>query len=110
MNLRQLLLILRLRWWLVLLVFALVVGASVVATYYMPKRFTADTSLIIDVRSDPLLATFAPAFASPAHMATQIEVIKSDRVAQRVVKMLGLAQSPEAVAQWLAIAGVARAA
>lgn len=100
MNLRQLLLILRLRWWLVLLVFSLVLGIAAAATWLLPKKYTSETTIIVDVRTDPLLATFAPQFASPAHMATQIEIIKSDRVAQRVVKMLGLSQSPEAVEQW----------
>jgi chain length determinant protein EpsF len=33
-------------------------------------------------------------------MATQVEILKSDRVASRVVKMLGVERSPAAVQQW----------
>jgi chain length determinant protein EpsF len=33
-------------------------------------------------------------------MATQIDILKSERVAGRVVKMLGVERSPSAVAQW----------
>jgi chain length determinant protein EpsF len=33
-------------------------------------------------------------------MATQIEILKSDRVAARAVKLLGVERSPAAVAQW----------
>lgn len=100
MNLRQMLVILKLRWWLVLLLFVLVVGAVAVITALTPRQYTADTSLLLDVRTDPLVATLMPAIATPAYMATQIEVIRSDRVASRVVTLLGLSQSPAAVAQW----------
>lgn len=100
MNLRQLLLILRLRWWLVLLVLLLSLGGTLAATLLMPKQYTAETSLLLDIKTDPLLATLMPAMATPAYIATQTEIIRSDRVAGRVVSMLGLAQSPSAVAQW----------
>ena len=33
-------------------------------------------------------------------MATQIEVMRSERVASRAVKILGVERSPAAVAQW----------
>lgn len=100
MNFRQILLVLRLRWWVVLLVFALTVGAAYVVSITLPKQYSAETTLLLDVKSDPLLATLMPNLTTPAFMATQTEILRSDRVAARVVKMLGLAQNPEAVAQW----------
>ena len=100
MNYRQALLVLRLRWWVVLVVFALTVGATYVVSIFMPKQYSAATTLLLDVRSDPLLATLMPNLTAPAFMATQAEVLRSDRVASKVVQMLGLAQSPEAVARW----------
>lgn len=100
MNLRQVLLILRLRWWLVLLVFALVVAGTAGASIYLPKKYQAHTTLLLDVKTDPLLATLMPSLATPGYIATQIEIIQSDRIAGRVVKMLGLAQNAAAVAQW----------
>ncbi|HZV92207.1 MAG TPA: GNVR domain-containing protein, partial [Caldimonas sp.] len=42
----------------------------------------------------------APALAAPSYMATQIEILRSDRVATRAVKLLGVERSPAAVAQW----------
>lgn len=100
LNVRQLLLILRLRWWLVLsLFFACVVGGYVVSRL-MPKQYTASTSLLLDVRPDPLLANMMPAMATPAFVATETEIVRSERVAQKVVRMLGLTESPDAVATW----------
>src|SRR5688572_21633710 len=100
MNLRQILLVLRLRWWLVLLLFAATVGAACVYSYTVPKRYAATTVILLDVKTDPLVATLAPTLAAPAYIATQTEIIRSDRLATRVVKSLGLAQNPAAVAQW----------
>lgn len=100
MNLRQFFLILRLRWLLVLAVTLLVGAIGTGITLNMPKVFTSETSLLLDVKSDPLVATFMPAIATPAFLATQSHIIRSDGVAQAVIKRLGLAQSPEAVARW----------
>lgn len=102
MNLRQFLLILRLRWWLVLLVSVVVVAVTAYISVGLPKVYTSQTSLLLDVKADPLVATFMPAIASPAFLATQSHIIRSDRVAAAVVKRLGLAQSKEAVARWRA--------
>lgn len=100
MNIRQFLLILRLRWPLVLAL-ALVAGiASAVISIRMPKVYTTQTSLLLDVKADPLVATFMPAIASPAFLATQSHIIKSDRVAASVIKRLGLTKNPDAVARW----------
>lgn len=100
MNLRQFLVVLRLRWWIVLSVFALVLGATFAVSHELPKQYTAETSLLLDVRSDPLVATLMPTLAAPAFMATQAEIMRSERVSDRVVKMLGLTDNPSAVTQW----------
>ena len=100
MNLRQILLVLLLRWWVIVGVLVLVFGAAVAVTLSMPKQYSAETSILLDVKSDPLLATMMPSLASASYIATQVEIIRSDRVSGRVVKMLGLAQNPAAVAQW----------
>jgi chain length determinant protein EpsF len=100
LNLRQTLLILRLRWPLVLGIFALVMVVAFAVSLRMPKKYTAETSLLLDVRADPLVATLAPSIASREFLGTQVEIIQSDRLAGRVVKMLGLTDGPAAVAQW----------
>lgn len=100
MNLRQILLILRLRWWVVVGTLATAVVLALGISLLLPKQYTAETSLIVDIKTDPLVATLAPNFGNPSYMATQTEIIQSDRVAARVVKMLGLAQNAKAVEQW----------
>jgi chain length determinant protein EpsF len=100
MNLRQMLLILRLRWWLVLLIFLLVVGGTFAAMSMIGKRYTSTTAVLLDVKADPLVATLVPSLATPGYVATQAEIVRSDRLAMRVVRMLGLDQNPAAVAQW----------
>src|ERR1043166_8369410 len=66
----------------------------------LPRQYTAETSLVVEMRIDPALGALAPALAAPSYMATQIEVLRSERVASRAVKILGVERSPAAVAQW----------
>jgi len=88
------------RKWLVLGLFLFIALAGIVATLLWPKQYSAMSSLIVEMRIDPALGALAPALAAPSYMATQVEVLKSDRVASRAVKILGVERSPTAVAQW----------
>lgn len=88
------------RKWLVLLLFLLISAIGVAITLSLRKAYTAQASLIVDIRIDPALGALAPALAAPSFMATQIEVLKSERVAQRAVKILGVERSATAVAEW----------
>jgi chain length determinant protein EpsF len=100
MNIKQILLLLKLRWWLVLLLFALIVGASTAVSLVLPKQYTATTTLRLDSKVDPALAAFFPNAGNPTFVADQANIIASDRVAGRVVKLLGLDNNPQAVEQW----------
>src|SRR3954453_21641434 len=100
MTLRQYLSIVWARKWLALAVLLLVSAAGIAFTLLMPKQYTATTSLIVEVRIDPALGALAPALGAPGYLATQMEVLKSERVAARVVKMLGVERSASAVQQW----------
>jgi len=100
MTPRQILLILRLRWWLVLALFALTVVSGYVYLQLVPKRYSATTSVLLDAKADPLVATLATNLAQPIYIATQTEIIRSERVAARVVKMLGLESNADAVTTW----------
>ncbi len=100
MSIKQFLRIIWARKWLVLAMLVLVSAIGTTVTLLMPKQYTAEASLVVDVRNDPVMGVLAPGLASPAYMATQVEILKSDRVASRVVKMLGVERSPAAVQQW----------
>jgi chain length determinant protein EpsF len=88
------------RKWLVLALLVVVGTVGSVVTVYLPKQYTAETSLVVEMRIDPALGALAPALAAPNYMATQIEIIRSERVASRAVKILGVERSAAAVAQW----------
>ncbi len=101
MSIAQYLRIIWARKWLVLalLAFTTLVG-TLITLFVLSKQYTAEASMVVEVRNDPVMGALAPGMASPAYLATQVEILRSDRVAGRVVKMLGVERSPAAVQQW----------
>jgi len=96
MDLRQLLFILRARYRIALLLLLATVAVTVGVSSWLPKQYTATTSLVIDSRSpDPLSAIFLP-----NNLSTQVTIIESDRVAQKAVKLLKLDENPTVKNQW----------
>lgn len=100
MTLLQYLRIIWVRKRLVLGLFLALSAAGIALTLWLPKQYTAETSLIVEVRIDPALGAIAPALAAPSYMATQVEIMRSERVASQAVAILGVERSPTAVAQW----------
>ena len=100
MNPSHFLGVLRARWLPAALVFGLVFGASIVFTLVSPKRYTATATLVLDIKPDPVSSMHYGGSTSPAMMNTQVEVLRSDRVAQRVVRNLKLTEQPEIRKQW----------
>jgi len=101
MTFQQFLLILRARWLVGLAVLFVVVATTVAVSLVLPKQYESAASVLIDVKSpDPILGVTLPGLVSPGYMATQIDIVTSDRVAQRVVRVLGFEKSAQAVEQW----------
>jgi chain length determinant protein EpsF len=101
MTLQQFLLILRARARIALYVFLGTVLTTLIVSLVMPKSYTASTSVVIDVKSpDPVAGMVLPGLMTPGYMATQVDIINSDRVAQRVVKLLRMDESPAIKEQW----------
>ncbi|MEK8050117.1 chain length determinant protein EpsF [Ideonella sp. DXS22W] len=100
MTFGQFLSILRARKWAALLVFALVVATTVAVSLLLPKQYKADASVVIDVKPDPITAMMNPTAAMPSFMATQIDILGSDRVALRVIKDLKLTDNAGLREQW----------
>lgn len=95
MNLIQFLLILNARKRVVLGVLLFTVIAAVAYSLLQDKEYTASTNLIIDSKSkDPFTGQLLPSQLFPGYMATQIDIIKSEKVAIKVVDELKLADSP----------------
>ncbi len=101
MNLTQLIPILLARWRTALAVFATVVLGVLLVTLATTRKYTATASVVADVKPDPVSAMLMQSSITPAYIATQVDVIRSDRVAQRVVRNTKLADDPEVRARWL---------
>lgn len=100
MTFSQFLSILRARWWVLLLVLALTVATTVTVSLLLPKQYEATASVVVDSKPDPVAAVVYGGMASPAVMATQVDIINSERVALRVVRALRLTESPQIRQQW----------
>lgn len=87
------------RKWLILLVFAVVVGGTTLWARSQPKVYAAQTSLIIDAKEPRFLDnqiqdvnsdSTSAYWANREYIETQTKIITSRAVAQRVVEKLGL--------------------
>lgn len=101
MNLQQFLLTLRARYKIGILVLVLVIAGMAVYTAQLPKKYDASTSVLLDIKApDPLIGTDSPALTMNSYMPTQVQIISSNRVAQKVVEQLQLDKNPAIRAQW----------
>ncbi len=101
MTFQQFLLILWARRKLALAVLGVTFLTTLVVSLVLPREYTATTSLVIDVKSpDPIAGIVMQGMMAPGYMATQMDIINSDRVASRVVKLLGIAGNAEAIEKW----------
>lgn len=106
MTPQQFFLILRARWLVLFLTFAVVVGTTAAVSLLSDKQYTATASVVLDVKSpDPVTGMMLAGLMAPGYMATQVDIIKSDRVARRVVRNLKLDNSAAAQAQWTEATG-----
>lgn len=102
MTLQQLLLILRARYKAAVFTLLVTVLTTLVISLLLPKQYTASTAVVVDVRSpDPVAGIVLPGLASPAYMATQVDIINNDRVAQTAVKLLRMDESAVLREQWI---------
>jgi len=102
-NPLQLLRIFAARWKIATAVAVLTIGAGIAVNEFLPKRYVAETTMLVDVRApDPVAAALIQAPTVPVSMATQAEVIGSIRTTRKVVNILKLDQSSAAREQWMA--------
>src|SRR5690606_3373434 len=88
---RQFLALLVARKWLFAGVFAAVVLATMAWTFSQPRLYTGTAQVLVEGRG----ADGRPIQLPESHLATQAALIASERVAQRAVAILGLAELPE---------------
>jgi chain length determinant protein EpsF len=103
MTLHQFFLILRARYRIALLVLVAALIAALAVSLLLPKKYVAQTSVLVDPRSpDPVTGGGGMSgMIAPSYMATQIDIIGGERVAGRVVKMLKLDEDPTVRERWM---------
>jgi polysaccharide biosynthesis transport protein len=102
MTLHQFLLLLQARWRIAVFIPLVAVLVALAVSLMLPKKYTAQTAVLVDIRSpDPVAGVAVSGVVAPSYMATQVDIIAGDRVAQRVVKALRMDESPVAKEQWM---------
>ena len=102
MSLLQFIVILRARFAIAVSILLATVAVGTTVSLVMPKRYTATAAVLVDVKSpDPVYGTLLHAMVMPGYMATQRDIIASDRVAERTVKLLKLDEIPGTKERWL---------
>ena len=99
MNLSHFLAVMRARWKSAAIAFGVVAAAALLYLAFAPRVYTATASLLVDVKADPV-SSMLYGGANPSQINTQIEIIRSDRVAQRVAQNLKLADLADIRAAW----------
>lgn len=100
MTFPQFLSILLARWKLLSGVFAGVLVVAVLLALLLPKQYTASASVVVDAKQDPFSVFGMGALATPSFLATQVDIIRSERVAQKVARALRLTEVPLLQEQW----------
>lgn len=101
MTLSQFLRILRARWRAIVAVVVVVVVAALAVSLLLPRKYTAEAALVVDAKSpDPIAGGMLPSQMLAGYLATQVDIIGSERVALRVVELAGLERMPQWREQW----------
>ena len=100
MNLAHFLAVLRARWLPAVIGFVVVMAAAVAHVALAPRIYLAQSTLLIDAKPDPVSSLLYGSGTSPALINTQLEIIRSDRVAERVIQNLKLTDAADMRAMW----------
>jgi polysaccharide biosynthesis transport protein len=102
MTLHQFFLLLQARWRVAVFIPLVAILAALAVSLMLPKKYTAQTAVLVDVRSpDPVAGVAVSGIVAPSYMATQVDIIAGDRVAQRVIKTLRMDEDPVAKERWM---------
>lgn len=101
MSFADFLRVLRARWVLALTTLLTVVGLALVGSLLWPKKYTAKSVVMVDMKVDPVAGTPSiGVMPSAAYLATQVDIIESGHVARKVVRAMNLAQSAAMREEW----------
>ena len=96
MNLRQYFFMFRVRWRLALGIMLATAAIAVPVILTLPKQYTASTSLGVETKSPDAITTLL----MPTNLASQEEIIRSERVMRAVIQTLGFDADPGLREAW----------
>lgn len=105
MTFNQFLRIIRARWILACTILAVSVIGTLAISLILPKSYSATASVMADVRPDPVSVLATPGAFAMTYLATQVDLIKSPNVSQRVVRALRLTENDEMRQRWIKATG-----
>lgn len=95
MSIYQVINILYARIWVIILTIVITVSTTAIVVMLLPPQYTATSTVILDIAvPDAVSGRTMPSALVRDHIRTQIRIIKSDRVALKVVDSMNLQQSP----------------
>jgi chain length determinant protein EpsF len=101
MTFSQFLTILRARWMSATIVLMTVIATTLLVSLLLPKQYTATASVLVDVKSpDPIIGMALAGIVEPGYMASQLDIIQSERVALLAIHALHLTESTELREKW----------
>src|SRR5437868_10421144 len=97
----QILDVFKARWRSAALVLSSVVAIVLAVSFLLTRQYTAAASVLLDAKSpDPIAGIVLPGMSLSGYMATQVDVIQSERVALRAISALKLEQSKSLQDRW----------
>lgn len=101
MTLSQLITILKARRRIILITAGIALASSAAVSFILPKKYAASAVVVVDNKPTDPINGYAPNAAGQGYMLTQIDILKSDRVAKKVVELLKLTESAALKDQWM---------
>lgn len=101
MNLQQLLLILKARYRTTLYTMFIIMGLTLGISLILPPRYSTEADVVVDLRTQDPLAELAMFSADMSYLPTQVDIINSTRVVQKVIKALKLDQNQSVRQKWM---------
>jgi chain length determinant protein EpsF len=100
LTLEKYLLIIRARLAITISVLGATILIALAISYTLPTLYTASATVVVDAKPDPVGGLLYTEQLLSSYIATQVDIISSERVAERVVKMLKLDEVPAFRQQW----------
>ncbi len=95
MKIQQFLLAIRARFGLFVTVLLITVLTTVVVSMLLPKSYIATTSMLVDSKDEQSMSgTYTSPRQQIGYLQTQVDIVTSQKVAQKVVAELKLAENP----------------